>query len=397
MAAAPQMQLVTYERRQASPEKRPLAAETFAKLPVKETIEIVPDEVKAQPEAFEKIAEERTFEVDVVPPKLFKREVVRPKYRRKEERDEPPVIAPAPPRPVAGGYASAGLLAWIAISKYQDHLPLFRLEQMSARWGASISRQTMVEWIRITAEWSEAIYKHMLADLLAGTYIQCDETPVKCLDPDEKRGGTFQGYLWVLSRPAGDVVFDWRLSRRHGELTTLLTDRYRGLLQSDGYDAYEAYVRTHPGVTWVACWAHARRGFFEAQSNHPRIATAFLRLIARMYRREREWDEAKLSPEQRAEKRAAPEGLARTMNSLHRLAVWARRRVLPKSLLGQACDYLLAHWEPLSAHLRHGQTRLDNNLVENAIRPSCIGKKNWLFIGHPEAGQRSAIIYSIIV
>lgn len=121
-------------------------------------------------------------------------------------------------------------------------------------------------------------------------------------------------------------------------------------------------------------------------------------MIRRMYQREREWDEQNLDPEQRQAARMDwKTGIARTMKSLKRLAVWARERALPKSPLGTACNYLLSQYEPLVQHLRFGQTRLDNNLVENAIRPSCIGKKNWLFIGHPEAGQRSAILYSLIV
>lgn len=395
--ADPKRQLITYERRAPAPEKRPIAAEVFAHLPVQETVEILPEEVKAEPAAFEKIGEERTFEVDIVPPKLVKREIVRPKFRRKAERDQAPVIARALPRPAVGGYAAAGLIAYIVISKYQHHLPLYRQEAMSAQWGAVLSRKTMVDWVRIAADWAEPIYKLMLSDLLRTHYVQCDETPVKFIDPDEKGRGAVQGYLWVVSRPGGDVVFDWRLTRRHGELTTLLTDDYAGLLQSDGYEAYGAYARSHPGVVWLGCWAHARRYFFEAQADHPRIARATLRLIGRMYRREREWDELQLTAAQRTQERLKPEGLARTMNSLRRLALWARQRVLPKSTLGKACDYLLSQWEPLVAHLHHGESRLDNNLVENAIRPSCIGKKNWLFIGHPEAGQRSAILYSLIV
>ena len=390
-------QTVTYERRAPAPEKRPIPAEVFAQLPVHETIEIVPDEVKAEPDAFEKICEERTFEVDIIGPKLVKREIVRPKFRRKANREEAPVIAPALPRPVVGGYAAAGLVAYVVISKYQHHLPLYRIESMSAQWGAQLSRKTMVDWVRIAADWAEPIYKLMLSDLLRGHYVQCDETPVKFIDPDEKGRGAAQGYLWVVSAPGGDVVFDWRLSRRHGELTTLLTDDYVGLMQSDGYEAYAAFARSHPGVAWLGCWAHARRRFFEAQQDHPRVAKAALRLIGRMYRREREWDEQKLEPPQRARERSKPEGLARTMETLKRLALWARQRVLPKSTLGKACDYLLSQWAPLSAHRHHGESRLDNNLVENAIRPSCIGKKNWLFIGHPEAGQRSAILYSLIV
>lgn len=392
-AAASPVQTVTYER--GAPRERPLPAETFAALPVKETIELVPAEVQAAPERYERIGEERTFEVDVVPPKLFKREIVRPKYRVKDDRRVAPVIAPALVRPVAGGYASAGLLAWIALSKYVDHLPLYRLEQMSGRWGATISRQTMCDWIDLTAQWLQPIYARMHAGLVGGDYVQADETPIKCHDPDEKRGTTTQGYLWVISRPHGDVVFDWRLSRRHGELTSLL-EGFRGVLQSDGYEAYPAFVRANPGVTWVGCWAHARRKYHEAQGESAKAVRVVLKLIARLYRLERQWDDAGVTaPAERAQLRQAR--FARTLTWLQRLARVLRERALPRSLLGKACDYLLGHWEPLTAHVRHGQTRIDNNLIENAIRPSAIGKKNWLFIGHPDAGQRSAIIYSIVV
>lgn len=393
----PRMQKVQYERRAPSGEKRPMPAEVFKDLPVTETIELIPEEVKAEPDAYEQISEERTFEVDIIGPRLVKREIVRPKFRRKANRELAPVIAPALPRPVVGGYAAAGLLAYVAVSKYRHHLPLYRIEAMSAQWGAALSRKTMADWIRITADWAEPIYKLMHLGILRRGYVQCDETPVKFIDPDEKGVGAVQGYLWVISAPGGDVVFDWKLSRRHGELTTLLPDDYAGLMQSDGYQAYAAYARTHPAVAWLGCWAHARRGFFEAQSERPRVAKAALRLIARMYRKEKEWDEQKLEPSQRAKERAKPEGLARTMEALKRLAMWARPKVLPKSNLGKACDYLLSQWNPLLTHLHHGESRLDNNLVENAIRPSCIGKKNWLFIGHPDAGQRSAILYSLIV
>jgi transposase len=392
-AAAQPVKTITYER--AAPQARPLPAETFAHLPVTETIELIPAPVQAEPEAYEKIGEERTFEVDVVPPRLFKREIVRPKYRRKADRSVPPVMAPAPKRAVAGGYASAGLLAWIALSKYVDHIPLYRLEQMSTRWGATISRQTMCDWVNLTSQWLEPIYQRMHAQLLAGDYLQADETPIKCHDPDEKRGTTRQGWLWVISRPQGEVVFDWRLSRRHDELTSLL-DGFRGVLQSDGYEAYPAFAEAHPEVTWVGCWAHARRKYHEAQAESPKATRLVLRLIARLYRWERRWDESGTT-EPAARARLRQTQFARTLKWLHALARTLRERALPKSLLGKACDYLLGHWEPLTAHLRHGQTRLDNNLVENAIRPSAIGKKNWLFIGHPDAGDRSAIIYSIVV
>jgi transposase len=393
-------QAVSYERRVPAPEKRSPPAELFEKLPVKETVVIEPKEVKAEPEAYEQIGEERTFEVEIIPPQLFKREVVRPKYRAKANRAQPPVRAPAPPRAVPGGYASAGLLAWVVAAKYLDHLPLYRQEQMLTRWGAAIPRSTLCDWIRIAADWLEPIYKRMLRRLLAGDYLQADETPVKCQDPDNVKAGVFQGYLWVVSRPGDDVCFDWRTSRRHGELTSLI-EGFGGVLQSDGYEAYAAYERAHPGVAWVGCWAHARRKFIEAQGENPKAARVALKLSGRLYRLEREWDEADLAAgrerdvAERARLRARHH--ERTLRWLHALALALRERARPKSGLGVASGYLLSQWTPLSRHVEHGQTRLDNNLVENAIRPTAVGKKNWLFIGHPDAGRRAAILYSLII
>ena len=148
-------QAVSYERRAPAPQKRPAPAELFAKLPVKEVVTIEPVEVQAEPEAYEQIGEERTFEVEITPPQLFKREIVRPKYRSKADRVQPPLLAPALPRAVPGGYASAGLLAWVAVAKYLDHLPLYRQEQMLGRWGAVIPRSTLCDWVRIAADWLE--------------------------------------------------------------------------------------------------------------------------------------------------------------------------------------------------------------------------------------------------
>jgi len=252
----------------------------------------------------------------------------------------------------------------------------------------------MAEWVRIASSWLEPIYEGMLRGLRASGYVQVDETSVKCHDPDIKRGKTQTGWLWVISRPGGDVVFDWRLSRQHDELTSLV-EGFAGILQSDGYGAYTTYAAAHPEVSWVGCWAHARRKFFEAQAQNPRVAQWILCLIASMYHQEKQWDEAGIDAAQRRVCRQRD--FTRKLYWLRVVVLRVREQVLPKSGLGKACTYLLGQWTPLSAHLRHGETRLDNNLVENAIRPSALGKKNWLFIGHPNAGQRSAIIYSLVV
>lgn len=168
------MQQISYERVKQEA-RRVSAQERFEKLPVKETIELIPDEVKAAPGQYEKIGEERTFEVDVIPPQLVKRVIIRPKYRHKTNRELAPLLAPAPSRPVAGGYASAGLLAWVVIAKYVEHVPLYRQEKQWERQGVQLSRQTMVDWVAQAATWLEIIYREMQKRLLASGYVQCDD------------------------------------------------------------------------------------------------------------------------------------------------------------------------------------------------------------------------------
>ncbi len=391
-AVAEKTEKITYERSK-SREPRRTPAETFAHVPVTETVEIVPEAVKQDPDLYERIGEERTFEIDLVPARLVKRELVRPKYRHRLDRSRAPLLAAAPARVVPGGYASAGLIAWIVIGKYVDHLPLFRQEKMSERWGATISRRSMCDWVEVAAMWLEPIYRHTHHGLIAGNYLQADETPIRCNDPDHDRGKTLQAYLWVISRPGSDVVFSFRETRCHDELPSLLGS-FKGVLQSDQYGAYASHERKTEGIVRVGCWAHARRKFHEAIEERPKAANLVLRIIARLYTLEREWDEANVG-DRRAVLRQ--EQFARPLRWLRYVANGLSTQALPQSQLGKACSYLLNHWDVLVAHQHHAFTRIDNNLVENAIRPSAIGKKNWLFIGHPAAGQRSAIIYSLVV
>jgi hypothetical protein len=392
-ASAQKKETISYER--AKPRKRDLPAERFKNLPVLETTELVPDAVKADPEAYERIGEEVTFEVKITPPKLWKHEIVRGKFRHKLDRSRPPMIAPALKRPIDNSYASAELLAYIALGKYLYHIPLYRQEKMSAHWGAQLSRKTMADWIEAVADWFNPIYGRMRTKLLEGDYLQADETPVRFMDPDQKKGKTTQGYLWVIGKPGSDVVFDWRLGRGYDEATSLL-DGFQGVLQSDGYGAYERFAKKNEHVVRVACWAHARRKFVEAESESPQAVRMVLGLIGHLYRYEHKYDDAQLHrPKLRAIRRLADS--TQTLIRIEKVVQILRPRARPKSRLGKACTYLLGQWEALLSIPRHGQVRLDNNLIENAIRPSAVGKKNFLFIGSPEAGQRSAIIYSIIV
>ncbi|WP_309401093.1 IS66 family transposase, partial [Cerasicoccus maritimus] len=200
------------------------------------------------------------------------------------------------------------------------------------------------------------------SDLLSSGYIQADETPVRYCDPDQKKGKTEQGWLWAISRSGGDVVFDWRLSRRHGELTSLL-DGYRGLLQSDAYGAYQDYAR-RDGVTALGCMAHARRKFYEALKSHPREATLVLKLIGKLYQREAIYREQTLSPEKRQSRRQRENEI--TLRRLKKVISIASRQALPKSTLGKACTYAISQWPQLIAFQQHGIAEIDNNLMENA-------------------------------
>lgn len=386
--------IAEHERRVSRNNKRIGYDQRFANLPVKKTIELIPDEVKADPELYEEIGEESSYRVELDPPKLYKVVTVRKKYRHLLNKACPPLIAPAPSRLVEGGYAGASLIAYIALSKYVEHLPLYRLEKSSKRWGAQIPRQSMSDWIDTAAWWLTPIYQQMKSNLLNGGYLQVDETPIKYHDPDKSKGKTQQGWLWVISRPKSDVVFEWKLSRKHEELHTML-DGYQGILQSDGYEAYSSFEKANAKVTWVGCWAHARRKFHEALKNHPKYAAVMLRLIGKLYHFEELYREQSFEPEQRLQSRK--QDASRTLKWIHVAAQICQQKCLPKSELGKALHYLLAHWKSLTRFAQFGEVEIDNNLVENAIRPSAIGKKNWMFVGHPNAGEKSAVIYSIVV
>lgn len=384
---------VTYQRPAAAP-KKPLRlddAQALERLPIEQVVEILPDEVRANPGAYERIGEERTVEVDIHPPRLFGRAHVRPKFKLREDRTQAPVVAKAPERLVSGGYGSAGLVAWVLTSKYVDHLPLYRQEKMLTRWGFAISRQTLGEWVGLAEGQLVRVHRQMKAGLLEGPYLQVDETPIRYLDPDGDRTSR-EGWMWAISRPGDDVVFEWRLSREHGHALTLL-ENYEGVLQSDGYQAYPKWALANPGRVHVACWAHTRRYFENALSTEPK-AGQMLELIQKLYRQERLWDEAKLLE---GRSQARQEHHQPIYQQIHQKAQELQNLCLPQSPLGKACHYLLGHWPGLQRLLDYDFTRLDNNLMENAIRPSALGKKNWLFIGSPEAGDRTAIIYSLVV
>lgn len=355
-----------------------------------ETQEIVlePEEVQAQPEGWQKISEERTSQLDWVAPKIIKRVIIRPRYVRAERF----ALAPLPPQPIEQGMAGPALLAQITVSKFEYHQPLFRQEKMfRQQFGVELSRKTMGHWMEQVARLLAPVYRVIREDLQSGRYLQADETPIRYLDPDVK-GKSQQGYLWAYSRPGGDVLFEWRVSRsREGPAAFL--KHFRGKLQTDGYSAYESLAKERADLILVGCWTHARRGFHAALTE-TKLAAWFVRQIGLMYAVEKELRQKQAGPRLRAAVRAWQS--RPVLERLRRAMELIRRRTLPQGLLGQAIDYALKRWEALLRFVDDGVLEIDNNLIENAIRPSALGKKNWLFIGHPEAGERSAIIYTLL-
>jgi transposase len=364
-------------------------------LPVVEEV-IDPEPVKAAPHSWRCIGQEVSEQLDFEPARFLRRRIIRRKYVHRVELDQPPVIAPLPESLQERGLAAPGLLAHVLVSKYCDHLPLYRQEQIYARrHQVHLPRQTLARWVALAAEWLKPIYEHIRTGVMAGGYVQVDETPVNYLEPGH--GRTKQGYLWTGSRPGGDVFFRWATSRATASLNNIIPVHFTGTLQCDGYSVYRAFANGRgEAIELAGCWAHVRRKFYEAIESAPRTAGWLVRQIQHLYRIEAGLREHCAGPKLRAVVRAHQSRpiVERLQRVLVRLKFSGRH--LPQSLLGGAIEYALGQWRTLEVYLDDGRVEIDNNLVENAIRPTAIGKKNWLFVGDADAGERSAIIYTVI-
>jgi transposase len=340
---------------------------------------------------------EVTTELDFIPAKFIKREIIRPKLAC--DCGEGKVsIASLPPRLIEKGRPGAGLLAQVVLNKYVDHLPLYRQEQIFQRLGVNLSRQTLCDWTEQAAFWLQSIYKEMKDTLLADDYLQVDETPVRVLDP-EVTGKAAQGYLWVYARPRGDVIFEFDPSRGL-EAPKRFLENFKGTIQTDGYQVYESLTQKNKSITRIGCWAHARRKFYDALIDDHQESFWFLDRIRKLYAIERRARDECLDPPHRQtlRKEKAPEILHEIRQRLESLRqAQADRTLLPQSLLGKAVNYTLGEWVSLNAFVENGVFEIDNNLCENSIRPTALGKKNWLFFGHPQAAWKSALIYSVLV
>jgi transposase len=377
---------------QSPPRKRqPRAPEN---LPIVEEV-IVPEPVKACPDAWRPIGEEVTELLDYEPARFFKRRIIRRKYARKDHPFAAPIIAPLQTLQdrCAG---AAGLIAAIITGKYCDHLPLYRQEQIFAsRHNVHLPRQTMAQWMALAADWLKPVYEHMQKEVLASGYVQVDETPIEYLSPGN--GETKLGYLWTCAKPGGDTIFHWQTSRASKCLDAILPSTWTGVVQCDGYAAYPAFARQRSSgnlITLAGCWAHARRTIFKALDTASRTCAWLLNQIAELYRIERELRASRAGPSLREAVRSWQS--APILRRLHAALIKLRNRFLPQSGMGKAIAYILEQWPALQRFAEDGRVEIDNNGVENAIRPTAVGKKNWLFIGAADAGERGAILYTIV-
>ena len=364
-------------------------------LPVGEEIIVDPAEVQADPTAWRQMGQEVTEQLDYTPARFSKRRIIRRKWVRRDEPQRAPVTAPLDTL-AERSLAAPGLLAQIIVAKYCDHLPLYRQEHIyRLRHGIELPRQSLARWLVLAAQWLVPLYERIHTGVMAGGYVQTDETMIEYLDPGH--GQTRQGYLWTLKRPRGDALFVWRTSRAAECLDNIIPADFTGVIGCDGYAAYQSHATQSDGrIRLAACWAHVRRKFDEARESSPQRAGIMLRLIQRLYQVEKHLRDAQVGPTLRQVARSAHSRMiVQRIGAL--LRRWQAKHVfLPQSLMGKAAAYTLTLWPHLQEYLEDGLVEIDNNLVENAIRPTAVGKKNWLFIGDAQAGETSAILFTLI-
>lgn len=342
------------------------------------------------------IGQETTTEYNYEPAKLVVQETVRPKYGACSCGGGAPgvAIAPLPPRLLPQSKLGLGLAVHLLLSRFDDHVAYYTLERIfRERHGVVIARQQMVQWVEKIAFLLLAIYHLIWEALAAGDYLQVDETPVKVLDPEVK-GKAATGYLWFYSIPGGDVFLEFCDSRGRDSPRERLRP-FQGTIQTDAYEVYNSLQRERPAtLRRLGCLSHARRRFHKALLESSAEALWFIAQIRQLYCIEDEVRGA--GPVQRkAVRRQKTPALWRAMKRRAE-HLRAQPRFLPQSSLGKAVSYFLKEYPVLVGYLRDGRFEIDNNLVENDVRPSAVGRRRWLFIGHPEAGWRSAVIYTII-
>ncbi len=328
--------------------------------------------------------------LEYVPSKLEVHVHVRPKYACRYCKDG--VASPPPPeRPIARGIAGPGLIAQIVVAKFGDHLPLYRQEDFFTRHGLHIPRSTLCDWVQAAAELLSPLYQRQKELVLKSPVLWTDDTPVTVLMGGQE--GSRKGRFWTyIGEQHPYSVYDFTESRARDGPAQFLAG-FRGYLHADAYGGYDQiYLGSNNTIREVACWAHARRKFFDAQSSSPRDAHQILEWIRQLYDVEERARE--LSADARRELRAAE--AVPVLDRLGTRLAELGKRALPKSGLGKAVWYASNQWQALCRYTEDGRLTIDNNVSERTLRHQAIGRKNWLFLGSRAAGPRAAVLYTIL-
>jgi transposase len=381
-------------------------------------VEVVHDLTEAEKESMGgagnliEIGEEITEQYEWKPSSLFVLHHVQKKYARREQlpesgltREEQNVIvAQKPPQAISGCLAGPGLLAQVIVSKYTDHLPLYRLEGIFERQGAKIPRQTSDGWVLGCAEFLSPLWELMKQVVLASQVLHTDDTPVKVRDAWKKLKHTGRFWTYVGDEQHPLTVFEYTPSRqRDGPAQFLKT--FRGYLQADAFGGYDGiFLDSKGAIQEVGCWAHARRKFFDARqtdASHAEIALAWIGKLYAVEKQLREqcigdWNEL---PRDHCYARITAMRQEQSRPLLDKFHAWLETeasRLLPKNPIRQAMDYTLGNWTALNRYVEHGALAIDNNAAENAIRGIALGRKNWLFCGSDRGGRAAAIHLSLL-
>jgi transposase len=387
------------EAEQAVPEAKSVAKrERAGRQPLPDSLPRI--EVRHEPESctcgqcgkgLVMIREDVSEQLDVKPAEFFVIRHIRPQYACRD--CETVTAAPIPAAIIDGGLAAPGLLAWVTIGKYADHLPLYRIEQIAARQGVILPSSTLSAWTGHIGVALTPLAERMADILKQSNCLHADETPVAQLDPGA--GKTKRAYLWAyrsngLAVGPPIVVFDYQTSRSGSHARSFLAG-WQGHLMVDDYSGYKALFAS--GITELGCLAHARRKFFELfAANQSPIAKEALDRIAKLYAIEQAGREIEVEARQELRRREAKP----VLDEFFQWLFATRQRVADGSGTARAIDYSLKRWPALVRYADSGDLPIDNNPVENAIRPIAIGKKNWLFAGSERAGKRAAAIQSLI-
>ena len=328
--------------------------------------------------------------LEYVPAKLEVHVYVRPKYACRYCKQG--VMSPPPPvRPIARGMAGPGLIAQIVVGKFGDHLPLYRQEDFFTRHGLHIARSTLCDWVQAAAELLRPLYQRQKELVLQSPVLWTDDTPVTVLVGGDQGSRTARFWTYIADEHPYSV-YDFTESRARDGPAKFLAG-FQGYLHADAYGGYDQiYLGSNEAIREVACWAHARRKFFDAKSSSPRDAHQILEWIRQLYEVEERARE--LSAVARREIRVAE--AEPVLDRIEARLAGLENRALPKSALGKAVGYALNQWLALRRYTEDGRLSIDNNVSERTLRHQAIGRKNWLFLGSEQAGPRAAVLFTIL-